>query len=87
MTMAEMEYKNGALCVDKLSVSDIETYPIDSNEWIFATIDSSNKVINGTKQNGTEYFYNIESPTLDKINKTIDDNFTTLNDKIQIVWE
>lgn len=80
--MADMEYKDGALCVDKFNIGDVDQYVIENEEWLELTIDSSNKIIDGKKSDGTTYISSIESPTLDNINNKIDENFETLSREI-----
>lgn len=51
-----MEYKNDALCLDKINVSDNETYSIDNQEWMDLVLDSSNHILEGFNTKGEKIF-------------------------------
>ena len=53
--MADMEYKNGALCLNKLNINDNEQYTIDDPEnRSEILIDSSMRIISYRKSDGTK---------------------------------
>ena len=78
--MADMEYKNGALCLDKINISDRETYVIEDKEWSDVILDSSNKVIFGRKNNGETVI-----PILNS--KSMDDELDKIYDYIDYIEE
>lgn len=53
--MADMEYRNGALCVDKFNIDNSERYTIDDIEnRTEILLDASSKVISYRKEDGTK---------------------------------
>ena len=74
MTMADMEYKNGSLCLDKLNVSEVETYSINNPEYIDVTLDSSGQIISGITKDGTSKFAKLSSPEIKSMFEKIQQN-------------
>ena len=55
----------------KLDLNGFISESVDNPEWLRTETDNSGRILNGIKRNGNHYVHNIESETIDEINKNI----------------